>query len=94
MPERRPWPPTAASRRLDSGQGYVVDYPEAKITALSEEHGQIDVSRCPRPPRLGERLTVIPNHICPCVNLQEAFWTIGGDRPPVRSVVDTRGLLT
>jgi len=79
---------------LDSGQGYVVDYPEAKITALSEEHGQIDVSRCPRPPRLGERLTVIPNHICPCVNLQEAFWTIGGDRPPVRSVVDTRGQLT
>ena len=78
----------------DSGQGYLPDYPDARITALSEEHGQVDISRCPRPPRLGERLMVIPNHICPCVNLQEAFWSIGPDAAPERWGVDTRGLLT
>jgi len=78
----------------ESGQGYVVEYPEAKITALSEEHGQVDVSACARRPRLGERLTVIPNHICPCVNLQESYWSLGPDAPPERRPVDTRGLLT
>ena len=45
-------------------------------------------------PRLGERLTVIPNHICPCVNLQEAYWSIGPDAAAERWDVDTRGLLT
>ena len=79
---------------LESGQGFVVEFPEAKITALSEEHGQIDVMKCPRRPRLGERLTVIPNHICPCVNLQEAYWSFGPDTTPERRPVDTRGLLT
>ena len=78
----------------DTGHGFVVGYPDAKVTALSEEHGQIDVSRSPRPPRLGERLMIIPNHICPCVNLQEAFWSIGSGAAPERWAVDTRGLLT
>ncbi len=53
------------------GHGYVVEYPQATIVRLSEEHGEIDISRCPKPPRIGERVQVIPNHICPCVNLQD-----------------------
>lgn len=58
----------------DQGHGYLVDYPDAKITALSEEHAQVDISRCERKPALGERVAVIPNHICPCVNLQNHAW--------------------
>jgi D-serine deaminase-like pyridoxal phosphate-dependent protein len=58
----------------DSGHGHIVEYPDATITKLTEEHGQVDVSRCPRKPQVGERVTVIPNHICPCVNLQDAIW--------------------
>ena len=55
----------------DSGHGYIVEYPQAKITKLSEEHGQVDVSKCERVPKVGQRLSVIPNHICPCINLQD-----------------------
>jgi|688.fasta_scaffold15257_11 D-serine deaminase-like pyridoxal phosphate-dependent protein len=58
----------------DSGHGHIVEYPEARITKLTEEHGQVDISRCMRKPQVGERVTVIPNHICPCVNLQDAIW--------------------
>ena len=58
----------------DSGHGFIVEYPQAKIVALSEEHGQVDVSRCDHQPDLGQRVTVIPNHICPCVNLQNDVW--------------------
>lgn len=57
-----------------SGHGHVVEYPDAVITRLTEEHGQVDVSRCPARPGVGERVTVIPNHICPCVNLQDVVW--------------------
>ena len=58
----------------DSGHGYVVELPDAMIVKLSEEHAQVDVSRCRAVPKLGERVTVIPNHICPCINLQDVVW--------------------
>lgn len=58
----------------DSGHGLIVEYPKAKIAKLTEEHGQVDITQCERAPRLGERVSIIPNHICPCVNLQDKVW--------------------
>ena len=40
----------------DSGHGHVVEYPEAVIVRLSEEHGEIDVSGCGIKPRVSERV--------------------------------------
>jgi hypothetical protein len=62
----------------DSGYGYVVAYPEATVTHLSEEHGQVDVSACDRPPALGERVSIVPNHVCPCVNLRDVVYMARG----------------
>lgn len=77
----------------DSGFGHVVEYPEAVITKLSEEHGQVDVRGCEQIPKVGERLTVIPNHICPCINLIDAAWWKDGDNcEPLP--VDARGKLS
>lgn len=78
----------------DSGHGYVVEYPDAKIVKLSEEHGQIDVSLCVRRPAIGERLTVIPNHICPCINLQAYAWRVEPNGQPTKLTIDARGCLT
>jgi D-serine deaminase-like pyridoxal phosphate-dependent protein len=76
----------------DSGHGFILEYPQAKITKLSEEHGQTDVSMCERKPRVGDRVTIIPNHICPCINLQDALWWMGSaGKPLVRMPVDARG---
>ncbi len=76
----------------DSGHGHVVEYSEAKITKLSEEHGQVDVTNCERAPEIGERVTIIPNHICPCVNLQDHIW-IKVDETLKQMPVDARGML-
>jgi len=75
----------------EAGFGYVLEYPQAVITKLSEEHGQVDVTACASVPKPGERVTVIPNHICPCVNLHDQFWwrEPGGDIFPLP--VDARG---
>lgn len=78
----------------ESGHGHVVEYPEAKVSRLSEEHGQVDVSLCSRRPKIGERVTVIPNHVCPCINLQDAFWWIEPDGPVRQITVDARGRLS
>ena len=75
----------------DSGHGHVVEYPDAKITRLTEEHGQVDVTACGRAPKLGEQVTVIPNHICPCVNLQDRVHWHEPGQPPRPLPVDARG---
>jgi D-serine deaminase-like pyridoxal phosphate-dependent protein len=75
----------------DSGYGHVVEYPEAKIVKLTEEHGQVDVARCRPQPQLGETLTIIPNHICVCVNMQDQFWWQDPHAPPQPLPVDARG---
>ena len=60
----------AGSKSLSSdlhgldGYGYICEYPDAKIYALSEEHGHVDFSACEHKPEIGERLTIIPNHCC------------------------------
>jgi D-serine deaminase-like pyridoxal phosphate-dependent protein len=78
----------------ESGHGHVIEYPEATIARLSEEHGEVDVSGCPRPPKIGERVTVIPNHICPCVNLQDSVWLRQADGSLEVIGVDARGRLS
>jgi D-serine deaminase-like pyridoxal phosphate-dependent protein len=78
----------------ESGYGHVVEYPQARISRLTEEHGQVDVRVCSPIPKLGERVTVIPNHICPCVNLQGAVWWRDDDGQLQELTIDARGLLT
>jgi D-serine deaminase-like pyridoxal phosphate-dependent protein len=78
----------------ESGFGHIVEYPQARISRLTEEHGQVDVRGCSPIPKLGERVTVIPNHICPCVNLQSAVWWRDDDGQLQELTIDARGLLT
>jgi D-serine deaminase-like pyridoxal phosphate-dependent protein len=75
----------------DSGHGYIVEYPQAKIAKLSEEHAQVDVKACDRVPKVGDRVTIIPNHICPCINLQDNVWLKEGNEKPRPIRVDGRG---
>jgi|tagenome__1003787_1003787.scaffolds.fasta_scaffold20965492_3 D-serine deaminase-like pyridoxal phosphate-dependent protein len=54
-----------------AGFGLVIEHPEAEIYRLSEEHGHVDVSRCERPPRIGDVVSVLPNHACVVTNLYD-----------------------
>jgi D-serine deaminase-like pyridoxal phosphate-dependent protein len=63
---------------VGDGYGLVLEHPEAVITALSEEHGVLDVSRCERPPRVGDRVRIVPNHVCPVSNLHDLVYVHRG----------------
>ena len=78
----------------DSGYGFLPAYPEAVIKKLTEEHAQVDIHQCPKPPAVGERLTIIPNHICPCVNLQDVAWWKESDGSLQPLTIDGRGRLS
>jgi D-serine deaminase-like pyridoxal phosphate-dependent protein len=60
-----------AEKTSEAGHGLVVEYPEARIYALSEEHGHVDVGSCRPAPDLGEVVTVVPNHACGCTNMHD-----------------------
>ncbi len=51
------------------GHGHIVEYPAAVITTLNEEHGIVDLSACAIKPEIGEKVRIIPNHVCVVSNL-------------------------
>lgn len=61
------------------GHGLILEYPDARIYGLSEEHGHVDFSACPDRPEIGERVTIIPNHCCVVTNLFDELVGLRGD---------------
>lgn len=51
------------------GYGLIVGHPRARIAALSEEHGHVDLTGSDWQPEVGDRVSVIPNHACVVSNL-------------------------
>ncbi len=60
------------------GFGRLVEYPDAAVTGLSEEHGVVDLSACTAKPAIGERVRVIPNHACVVSNLFDTVTLVSG----------------
>jgi D-serine deaminase-like pyridoxal phosphate-dependent protein len=76
------------------GHGVIVEYPDATITHLTEEHAEVNLSGCARRPKLAERVTIIPNHICPVVNLFDHAWARDGGDELEPMPTEARGKLS
>src|SRR5437773_2246632 len=74
-----------------AGHGLIVEYPDAVLAALSEEHGHVDLSLCRRAPNIGERVSIVPNHACVVSNLHNEVYGVRGGRVDVVWPVDARG---
>lgn len=67
--------------RVDDGSfGCLLDRPEVRLSALTEEHGVLDLGSTRWRPRIGERVRIVPNHVCVSVNLQDRVLAIDGER--------------
>lgn len=65
---------------VGEGFGLILDYPDAVITRVNEEHAVVDLSRCTVKPAIGERVRILPNHVCVVTNLHDAMAaTRGGE---------------
>jgi D-serine deaminase-like pyridoxal phosphate-dependent protein len=53
------------------GRGAVIDHPDVTIPVTNEEHGVCDVTRSTTSWHVGDRIQIVPNHVCTCVNLQD-----------------------
>ncbi|MDX1980778.1 MAG: alanine racemase [Bryobacteraceae bacterium] len=73
--------------------GYVTDAPEAIFNKMNEEHGYIELRNVRREFTVGDRVRIVPNHICVCMNLHEKVYGIRGDQVISEWRVEGRGKL-
>jgi D-serine deaminase-like pyridoxal phosphate-dependent protein len=59
-----------------SGFGRLLDLPDARVVHLSEHHAVVERSGTPPPP-LGDRVRLVPNHVCSAVNLVDTLYVQG-----------------
>ncbi len=55
------------------GYGHVLDHPDVTIASLSEEHGTLH-HHAERPFTIGERISIVPNHVCVVSNMVDCVW--------------------
>jgi D-serine deaminase-like pyridoxal phosphate-dependent protein len=73
------------------GYGHLMEYPEATITALSEEHGIVDLSACAERPKIGDVVSVVPNHCCVVSNMVDEVHGVRNGAVEVTWPVAARG---
>ena len=88
---------TFSSDRLvgsaESSFGRVVEAPECVFNNMNEEHGFVDIRRGDREFSVGDRLRIIPNHVCVAVNLHEQVYGVRNGNVELMWKVEGRGKL-
>jgi len=62
------------------GFGLIKNDAAVEIERFSEEHGHLNIARSERLYRVGDRLAVIPNHVCSTVNMHDEIYGVRGER--------------
>ena len=73
--------------------GRVVEAPGCAFVKMNEEHGYIDVHQAEERFSVGDRVHIIPNHICAAVNLHECVYGVRGEQVEQVWRVEGRGKL-
>ncbi len=69
--------------------GRVTEAPESRFYKMNEEHGYIEWRGGSPSPRIGDRLRIIPNHVCAATNMHERVYGIRGEQ--VEQVWEVKG---
>lgn len=87
---------TFSSDKLSSGgpgHGRLIEAPGAFFHKMNEEHGFVDLTRAERSFSVGEKVRIIPNHICVAVNLHEYVYGVRNGSVEEVWNVEARGKL-
>lgn len=87
----------SSDRLVTTGEatfGWVREAPGAVFHRMMEEHGFVDLRKSEGPElRVGDTVTVIPNHVCVAVNLHERIYGVRGEQVEEVWTVEGRGKL-
>ena len=73
--------------------GRFEEAPEAVLYNMNEEHGYVDIRKTDREFTVGDRVRVIPNHVCTTMNMHDSVYGIRGDQVVTEWRVEARGKL-
>ena len=73
-----------------TGYGHVLGRPDIAIDQLSEEHGRL-TSTGPIELAVGDRLRIVPNHVCVVVNMMDEIHLVAEDGVATKLPVVARG---
>lgn len=62
------------------GFGCLLSDPAIIVKSMSEEHGILDLTKSSWAPRVGDRVRVLPNHVCIVVHLADVVYGIRDDQ--------------
>lgn len=74
------------------GLGYIKDY-GVYIDKVYDEHAIIYSKDLVEKLRIGDKLEIIPNHICPVVNLYDRAYLVAGDKVIKEVEIACRGMM-
>jgi D-serine deaminase-like pyridoxal phosphate-dependent protein len=74
-----------------TGYGEIAGYPDLVIDRLSDYHGVVTVPAGAARPSLGTVVAVIPNHVCPVIDLFDTVLAVTEDGGTEEWRVDARG---
>jgi D-serine deaminase-like pyridoxal phosphate-dependent protein len=74
----------------DKTYGEIVGHPELQFVAASEEHGHLQATE-KTPLRVGDKVQVIPNHACTCVNMHDTLTAYRGEQVVAEWPIAGRG---
>jgi D-serine deaminase-like pyridoxal phosphate-dependent protein len=73
------------------GYGAVVGYPDITIDRVNDYHGVVLAPPGVLRPKLGDVVAIVPNHICPVIDLVDTFVAVAADGTTEIWPVDARG---
>lgn len=79
-----PWQP-------GGGFGYLASDPSTRVASLWEEHGVLGLGESARGLRVGDRVSIVPNHVCTAINLHDRIAAVHDDRIETMWTVAARG---
>ncbi|HEV8534310.1 MAG TPA: hypothetical protein VGR87_01110 [Candidatus Limnocylindria bacterium] len=79
-----PWEP-------GRGFGYLASDPTTRVASLWEEHGVLRLGENAGGLRVGDRVSIVPNHVCTAINLRDRILGVRDDRIEAVWTVAARG---
>jgi D-serine deaminase-like pyridoxal phosphate-dependent protein len=73
------------------GFGCVLGHEDVIVKSMSEEHGILDLSTSSWRPSVGDRVRIIPNHVCIVVHLNDVIAGVRGEEVETSWPVAARG---
>lgn len=75
------------------GKGVFLEHPEASIDRIFDEHAIVEDPALRRQVTVGQKLRILPVHICPVCNLYDRAYLLSGDQVVQELEISARGKL-